>query len=399
MSMIERFSDPTPRAEMERRWKAVRERMSERGLDALIVQGANNLAAGGGYFRWFTGLGALPNPAQTLVVPADGLMTLVSHGAAGRVVDLDDRDETLPGVGRRLFTANFPMVRYTGQQDAEAVAAEITRAGFQAVGLVGANAMYHGFASGLQRRAGNVRWSDASDLVDDARAIKSEAEIDFIRRAAAMQDDIFARIGAFIQPGMRDFEVMAYAYYLGQTMGSQTGYFLGSSAAAGEPTPMLIRPFHGRTLREGDTLLLQAENSGPGGYFVHIARHFTLGKAPAELTDGFAEMVEAQDFTVSLLSAGARCDEILAVYNDYMGRRGFPPERRVHCHGQGCDAVERPLAHAEETMTIAPDMNIGIHPSLSTERLFVTVCDNFLTRSDGIAERLHKTPRAIVELN
>jgi len=43
-------------------------------------------------------------------------------------------------------------------------------------------------------------------------------------------------------------------------------------------------------------------------------------------------------------------------------------------------------------------MNIGIHPSVSTERMFATVCDNFLVNADGTTERLHRTPQAIVEL-
>ncbi len=51
----------------------------------------------------------------------------------------------------------------------------------------------------------------------------------------------------------------------------------------------------------------------------------------------------------------------------------------------------------DETMAIGADMNIGIHPSISDARMFVTVCDNFLIGSNG-AERLHHTPQEIVEL-
>jgi hypothetical protein len=43
-------------------------------------------------------------------------------------------------------------------------------------------------------------------------------------------------------------------------------------------------------------------------------------------------------------------------------------------------------------------MNIGIHPVISTERVHATISDNFLVRSEGPAERLHKTPQQIFEL-
>ena len=58
-----------------------------------------------------------------------------------------------------------------------------------------------------------------------------------------------------------------------------------------------------------------------------------------------------------------------------MRSRGLPEERRLHCHGQGYDVVERPLVRNDESMTIEANMNIGIHPSpgLSNPRVFVTV--------------------------
>ena len=111
-------------------------------------------------------------------------------------------------------------------------------------------------------------------------------------------------------------------------------------------------------------------------------------------------MVEAQDFTIGLLKPGASCRDIFAEYNAYMRGHGLPEEQRLHCHGQGYDVVERPLVRNDESMTIEANMNIGIHPNpgLSNPRVFVTVCDNFLIGADGEVERLHTTPREIIEL-
>jgi len=158
-----------------------------------------------------------------------------------------------------------------------------------------------------------------------------------------------------------------------------------------------------KSLYDGDYRIWAAyedyhENSGPGGFFVHLGRIFVLGKAPQELVDTYGAMLEAQKFTLGLLKPGAAARDVFAEYNAYMRSRGFPEERRLHCHGQGYEVVERPLMRNDETMTIAANMNIGIHPSISNEKMFVTVCDNFLVRADGTAERLHKTPQEIVEL-
>jgi hypothetical protein len=49
-------------------------------------------------------------------------------------------------------------------------------------------------------------------------------------------------------------------------------------------------------------------------------------------------------------------------------------------------------------MTLAPSLNIGLHPTFGNAKLFVTVCDNFLIDAGGKIEHLHKTPRKIFEL-
>ena len=394
----ERVCAPISMAELERRWRAVRAAMAEDGLDALVIQGACNLAGTGGYFRWFTGVSPIGSYPQTVIFPRDGLMTLVCHGPRGGEHDLRGDDATLPGIGRRLTTPMFPAISYANAYDSELAAREIKRQGYRAVGLVGLNQMLYGSGAALQERIAGVAVRDASGLVDPVKAVKSAEEIALIRRAAALQDEVLKRTLPHIEPGLKDFEVMAFSHYQGQMLGSETGYFLGSSSPAGRPALIRPRPQQGRALRAGDVLFWQAENTGPGGMFVHVGRVIVLGTAPQELVDAWGMAVEAQDFTLGLLRPGASCAEIFAAYQSYMRARSLPEETRLHCHGQGYDVVERPLIRDDETMTIAANMNIGIHPSWANARMFVTVCDNFLIGADGKAERVHRTPREIIEL-
>jgi Xaa-Pro aminopeptidase len=72
--------------------------------------------------------------------------------------------------------------------------------------------------------------------IDAHKAVKSEEEIKMIRHAAKMQDTILETIKGHIKPDSYDYEVMSYGHYLGQLAGSETGYFLGSSAPPGQPT-------------------------------------------------------------------------------------------------------------------------------------------------------------------
>lgn len=399
MNSNDRVRNPIPRSELERRWRLVRMEMKLGGVDALIVQGANNLAGTAGHYRWLSGNSAAGSYPQTLIIPRDDLFTLVTHGDAGGFSALADGDPAFPGVNRKLTAPNFPGCHYCGTYDAKLAAEEIRQRGYRKLGVVSPNTMSAGFKAVLLEELGHPSLVDLTPQIDVHKAAKSEVEIELIRRAASMQDSILDTIKDHIKPGMRDYEVMAYGHYLGQLGGSETGYMLGSSARPGEATSIRRANEHGRQMNEGDVLYFQCENTGPGGYFVHAGRYYVLGKASQELQDAYGAMVEAQDFTVSLLQPGRSCSEIFAEYNAYMESRGFAPERRLHCHGQGYDNVEPPLLREDETMDLSANMNFGIHPALVRKNLFVLACDNYLIRADGGVERLHSFPREIVELD
>jgi Xaa-Pro aminopeptidase len=394
-----RMRSPILRSEMERRWSLIRAEMKEAGVDALVVQAANNLTGTAGHYRWLTGLSVASSYLQAVIIPREGLFTLVMHGDADAVAELDDKDPMFPGIGRRLTSWGFPGVHYCAPYEAAILAKEIKRAGYKKLGIVQPNTMYAGFAKTLEEELGHPSFVDLTPRVDVHKANKSDAEIAMIRDAAKMQDDILEKMKHYIKPGMYDYEIMSYGHYLGQLAGSETGYFLGSSAPPGQPTAIRRAGEHGRRTGDGDLIYFQCENTGPGGMFVHAGRYYTLGRASQELKDLYAASVEAQDFTMGLLQPGASCRDIFAEYNDYMKARGYPPERRVHCHGQGYDNVEPPLIRADETMKITKNLNIGVHPVIARKDVFITCCDNYLIGADGKPERLHRIPREVFEIN
>lgn len=384
-----------PPAELERRWTIVRALMREHGLDALVVQGANNLSGIGGHYAWFTGLSASGSYPQTVVFFADQPMTVIRHGADGTVAEYDPTAPETYGMERYLGTPSFPSACYTLLYDANLVAQTLRKAHAGKVGLVSPGTMYGGFLDELRRQADSFVLSDFTEVIDEPKAIKSGIEIDLIRKAAAMQDQILAELPALITPGMRDCEVMAEAHRIGQRLGSETGFFLGSSFTWGDPTQAIRhRPEQGRVIREGDIFLFLAENAGPGGMYVHLTRFIGLGKIPSELVDAIGVAIEAQDYTMSLLTPGAASADVFAEYNAYMRRRGFPEEVRLHAHGQGYDVVERPLIRGDESMEIKAGMNLGVHPFIVTRDVVATNCDNYIIRESG-SERVHKSKREI----
>ncbi|AZG06989.1 aminopeptidase P family protein [Pigmentiphaga sp. H8] len=392
----QRVLHPIPTRELERRWRAVRERMDELGIDALVMQNSNDWL--GGYVKWFTDRPATNAYPRAIVFPRDGRMVSVEQGPTGGIREVPPDDVVDRGVEKIVFTPSYASIHYTGTYDAELVQAELRRRGYKTVGLVGTACMYHDFCAHLKQTAGSVRFVDATDMVDHIKAIKSADEIEAIGRMAAMQDEVLQALARHIRPGMKDFEVAAYAQYAGQLRGSEQGLFIGSSSPAGRAAMYKPRHLQGREMREGDSFTLLIENNGPGGYYGELARTFVLGKASQELLDTMALLVEAQRHTLDHLKPGAMPADILAAHNAFMRARGMREETRLYAHGQGYDMVERPLIREDETMPIAAGMNIVVHPGHATPSVFTTVCDNYIIGADGPGECLHKTPKTIIEL-
>lgn len=395
--MNERLFNPISTGELERRWAAARKVMTERKIDAILMQQNNDWL--GGYVRWFTDTNLSNGYPRTIIFPAADLMTVIDMGAFGARRQLDGTDEVNRGVGEMIFTPAFTSVAYTDDYQAELTVAELKRRGYRTVGWLGRGATPHSFVARVEQElAGTATFVDVTDAIDRIKALKSDEEMELIRLAAEMQDEIFKRVCAKIRPGMRDNDITALAQYEGRLLGSEQGLFLGSSAPLGQASRFIDRHMQGRALREGEHFSLLIENSGPGGFYTEIARTMVLGKASNELIDGFESMREAQTHTLRLMKPGTTCAEVAARHDDYMRAHGFPAELRLYAHGQGYDLVERPLIRSDETMTIEQTMNFAVHPGYETNSIFAVICDNYLIGPDGPDECLHKTPKQVFEL-
>jgi len=396
MAAIERVETPISIAELERRWAAVRKEMAAQGIEALVTQNASDWL--GGYVKWFTDVPAHNDYPRNVIFHRDDFMTVVEMGAKDRRDNLAGKDPLNPGVGEWVSSPSFFSVGYTHGYDAALVAQELKRRGTKTIGWVGRGRLQYDLVRVVEEQVTNAAFVDATDLVDRIKAIKSDEEIALIRCAAAMQDAQWAKLVKALKPGMRDSEITALAQYEGELLGSEQGLFRCSSAPLGEPAILRGRHYQGRIMQGGDYMTLLIENNGPGGQYAELARTFVFGKASSELRDAFAVCCAAQKNTVANLKIGALPAEIYARHNDYMTSHGAPPELRLFGHSQGYDLVERPLLRSDETMPLAANMNMAVHPGFYTRTNFAFICDNFLIKPDGAVEHLHKSEQKIWEL-
>jgi Xaa-Pro aminopeptidase len=394
----ERLNAPISTQELERRWSAVRREMEARGIDVLVMQNNNDFM--GGYVKYFTDLPATNGYALSVVFPRDDGMTVITQGPFGTDRMLPpEGDGVRRGVKRMMSSPSYSSAPFTKENDA--VLAEKAMASFSGgtIGLVGTAAMPSAFVDYLRRgKLSNAKFVEASDLVDEIKAVKSAEEIAVIRRTALMQDVCMDAAFKTMKPGMKDIEVAAVAEQTGHSHGSEQGLFMCASGPIGTAPLQANRHFQNRTIQRGDQLSLLVESNGAGGFFTELGRTAVLGKASAEMSDEFAFVLEARRFTLGLLKPGASCKDIWDAYNDFMRANKRPEEKRLYCHGMGYDMVERPLVRFDEPMKLKANMVVSCHPTYALAGSFNWACDNFLITDHG-TERLHQFPEKITEIS
>jgi len=393
----ERVNYPISDRELERRWTAVRAAMAASRVDVLLAQANNDFM--GGYVKYLTDVPATNGYPATVVFPKDERMTVIGMGPHGLVRELPPQgDGVRRGVARFMSTPSFASAHYTAEYDAQLAEKALERHKSVTIGLLGTAAMSFALVDYLKRALPKAKFVDASDMLDRIKAVKSAEEIEFMRRVAAMQDTAMDAVMKGIRPGMRDLEVAAIAESVGHSHGSEQGLFLCASGPVGTAAVFGNRHVQNRVIREGDQFTLLIENNGPGGFYTEIGRTCVLGRASEEMHEEFAFVLKAQKFTIDLLRPGASCKEIWDRYNGFMRENGRPEEKRLHCHSQGYDMVERPMVRYDETMPVGASMVVAAHPTYVTERTYSWVCDNFLIGNHGVVERLHRFPQKIFEL-
>ena len=237
---------------------------------------------------------------------------------------------------------------------------------------------------------------DATDWLDEIKAIKSPEEIELIKDAAALGDKILEELKSIVRPGKRDIDVYADIHSFLAKNGSDRAIVGIGSGKQGMPVAFIDDPhFAGRTIREGDIVSILLEFTGPGGYYVESHRPVVIGKPSPELEEAFYVAVEMQEKMAALMVPGAKCADIWEEFKSQIVSKGYAPPVRSFAHAQGLSFLERPNIRPDETWTIKENMNIAVHPGAASAKALAMVFDNYLIGKDR-PERLQKYPKEII---
>ena len=368
-------TDPFDRKALDRRVAAVRERLADEAADGVVCFPSSNL-------RYLTGVAETPGERHFLyLLPIEGDPALL-------VPELSAADvrETVP-TGTEVRS-------WSDEEDpVPAVRRLLVDRGVREGRLLVDDTMWARFTQDLRTAAPKAEWGLASEVLDDVRVRKDDAEIAAIERASGIADSVLADLrdlGSDVV-GMTEAELAELIEDRLSERGGEAPAFetIVASGANG------AKPHHhrgDRPIEEGDPVVLDF-GTRVDGYPSDQTRTLVFDGEPDDRFREVHRIVRrAQRAGVEAVEPGVSASAVDEAARSVIESAGYG-EAFVHRtgHGVGLDVHEEPYAVAGNDRLLEPGMVLSVEPGVYLEGEFgVRIEDLVVVTADG-ARRLNRT--------
>src|SRR4030095_16232923 len=199
-------------------------------------------------------------------------------------------------------------VRRAGRHAAAAVAKEITARGLARLGVVGP--VFYQDMDAARASLPAATWADGSLPFRALRTLKSAAELDFQRRAAAACDSIITAFTREIRPGVEERDLLVLSEQIAWQSGCEPDFlYLNSTPMAQSESGVPNQNISRRKLAMGDVVNTELTVSY-GLYSAQILRPFFLGEPTAEYARLHEVTKTVHDRLAAVIRAGATARDV-----------------------------------------------------------------------------------------
>ena len=389
-------------AEYGRRHQRAAHLLDGAGIDALVLAEPSSVRYFTGLRSWFTTLPPVL-PIVAVVAPELDRCTLIDT-------------TTERGSVERATWIEAPELYGANDDPMETVAEAVRRRGLSRGRLgfeLGAGRLPHlspADQDRLRSRLPEAAIVDASQLLHAIRAIKTEAELALIRRAAHLITVAFAAVCAALRPGMTELEMTRIASRAildeGGDPDLNANVLIFMAGANRYAMPLL--PATGRPLREGELISLDGGCSVQG-YHSDFARAAVIGELDADARAQLDAVHEALTNAVAAIRPGRPLGEAWVAAQSVLDDRGLAASAVNPVsigHSIGLDHWERPTVAAPDTemgrVTARPGMVLCVEPQIAgahgdeawARGLFLLE-DQVVVTSDGVENLTASMPAGL----
>ncbi len=244
-----------------------------------------------------------------------------------------------------------------------------------------------------------VEFVNATDIILKARAVKSDEELGFIRRAEAIAEKMCVALFATARGGVPENKIYAAMVETLIAEGGELPTMIYWSCGPKLGPAHLIPTT--RKLQKGDILSNEIE-AKYGGYIAQVAAPAMVGPVPDDFHRLYEAAVKVFEQLCPLVRPGARITDVGARYLEMLKDAGYGPASwPFHGRGLGDDLPVMPNARAESD-TVFEEGNVlilkpGRSPPGGTEDGAERAGDTVVVTADG-AKRLGERPLQITEI-
>ena len=271
---------------------------------------------------------------------------------------------------------------------------------------------------------------NANHLLRQVRAIKTDYEIEQMRRSATLHTELYARIPAMYKPGMTDYDLevevayearkqgsLGYFRVFGQSMEIHAGSVIGGdNALEASPYdfalggagmhPSLPVGANAASLSSGQTVMVDIGGNYTG-YMSDLSRVYSIGVLPTEQAQRAHNLsIAIHEALTHLAKPGVKASELYehamllveqADMQDYF--MGYTQHAAFIGHGVGIEINEMPVLSARSRDVLAKGMIIALEPKFVIPDVgAVGIEDTYLVSEDGLV-CLTEMPREICVLS
>ena len=236
----------------------------------------------------------------------------------------------------------------------------------------------------------------ATKLMNQVRLVKSEWELEQIRRAGLVCSGGWKAFVAALRPGVFDHEIVAAVEAELKRLGAQDNFML--IASGGTEIMGMTPPCH-RRLQQGDMVRTELTPQ-LNGYWAQICRSAIVGEPSTGQTRSFELFKESLEAGLGAVRAGVTADDVARAENDVFRKYGYgeyctSQYTRVRGHGHGLHLDEIPMIVEGDMTVLEENSVIIIHPNTYTPLAgYHVLGDPIVVKKDGY-ELLTTTERIL----
>lgn len=247
-----------------------------------------------------------------------------------------------------------------------------------------------------QLRDGGIDLVITTGIVEELRAVKDERELDALRRACAITDQMFERLVSEVKfVGRRERDVAWDIQVLFRELGAEELAFesiVGSGATGAKPHARA-----GDKIIESGELIVIDTGCRVDGYYSDYTRTLSTGGISDEMIEAYDTVLAAQQAGLDAIRAGVTGLDADAAARSVIDGSAFPGTFGHGLgHGLGLDVHEAPRLSTESSDTLAAGNVVTVEPGIYVSGRFgIRIEDDVFVTDAGIENPVRFTKELI----